>query len=126
MANPVALIIEDDESLATVFSMALQMAGFETEIARNGNVALSRLAEITPGLILLDLHLPHVAGQDILRQIRAEERLTSTWVILATADAIMAEGLRGEADLVLLKPISVTQLRDLAKRLFPPDPNNYK
>ena len=126
MANPVALIIEDDESLATVFSMALQMAGFETEIARSGNVALTRLAETTPELILLDLHLPHVAGQDILRQIRAEERLASTWVILATADAIMAEGLRGEADLVLLKPISVTQLRDLAKRLFPPDPNNYK
>ena len=126
MTNPVALIIEDDESLSTVFSMALQMAGFETEIARSGNVALTRLAEITPELILLDLHLPHVAGQDILRQIRAEERLASTWVILATADAIMAEGLRGEADLVLLKPISVTQLRDLAKRLFPPDPNNYK
>lgn len=124
MTNPIALIVEDDESLATVFSMALQMADFETEIARGGREALTRLAEITPALILLDLHLPHVAGQDILRQIRAEERLASTWVILATADAIMAEGLRGEADLVLLKPISVTQLRDLAKRLFPSD--NYK
>ena len=119
MTNPVALIIEDDESLATVFSMALQMAGFETEIARTGRAALTSIAELTPALILLDLHLPHVAGQDILRQIRSEERLARTWVILATADAITAEGLRGEADLVLLKPISVTQLRDLAKRLFP-------
>jgi two-component system response regulator RegX3 len=119
MTNPVALIIEDDESLATVFSMALQMAGFQTEIARTGKAALTSIAELTPTLIMLDLHLPHVAGQDILRQIRSEERLARTWVILATADAITAEGLRGEADLVLLKPISVTQLRDLAKRLFP-------
>src|SRR4029453_10658134 len=101
MASPVALIIEDDESLATVFSIALQMAEFETEIVRGGREALTRLTEIVPTLILLDLHLPNVSGRDILREIRADERLAKTWVILSTADAIMAEHLKGEADLVL-------------------------
>jgi CheY-like chemotaxis protein len=119
MTSPLALIIEDDESLATIFALALQMAGFETEIVRGGKAALARLAEITPVLILLDLHLPQVAGHDILRQIRADERLAESKVILATADALRGESLRSEVDLVLLKPISVTQLRDLARRLYP-------
>jgi CheY-like chemotaxis protein len=118
MTGPLVLIIEDDENLATIFSMALQMADFETEIARSGRAALARLAEIIPDLILLDLHLPQVAGQEILRQIRADERLSGVKIILTTADALIGENLREEVDLVLLKPIGIAQLRDLAKRLL--------
>lgn len=82
---------------------------------------MTRLAVISPALVVLDLHLPSFSGIDILRHIRADERLAETRVILATADAIMADSLREESDLVLLKPISVTQLRDLAIRLRPLD-----
>ncbi len=120
MTNPFALIIEDDPKLATIFAEALQMAEFETEIVQDGKTALARLAATTPAVVVLDLHLPHVPGQDILAQIRADGRLAKTRVMLATADALTAESLRGKADLVLLKPISFHQLRDLAKRLRPP------
>ena len=121
MTNPLALIIEDDPKLATIFARALQMAEFEPEIAQDGKVALSRLAVTIPAVVVLDLHLPYVSGLEILRQIQADERLNQTQVILATADAMMAENLRQEADLVLLKPISFSQLRDLAARLRPRD-----
>ena len=121
MTNSLALIIEDDEFLAEIFSLTLQEAEFEIEIIRDGQVALTRLATLTPALVVLDLHLPHISGVDILHQIRADERLAETRVMLATADAIMAENLREDADLVLLKPISTNQLRELAKRLHPPD-----
>jgi two-component system cell cycle response regulator DivK len=121
MANPLAFIIEDDQRLATIFANALQMAEFETEIIQDGKSALDRLAAAIPAIVVLDLHLPHISGRDILRQIRKDERLAKTRVILATADPLMAESLRGDADLVLLKPISFGQLRDLASRLRPPD-----
>lgn len=121
MNKPLALIIEDDQKLADIFSLSLQAAEFETEIAADGQTALSRLAEIIPAVVILDLHLPQVSGEKILKKIRADERLAQTRVMLATADAFMAEGLRADADLVLLKPISPTQLRDLAARLRPPD-----
>jgi len=121
MTNSLALIIEDDEFLAEIFSLTLQEAEFEIEIIRDGRAALNRLAAITPALVVLDLHLPHISGVDILHQIRADERLAETRVMLATADAIMADNLREDADLVLLKPISTNQLRELAKRLHPPD-----
>lgn len=121
MINPLALIIEDDEKLAHIYSLALRAAEFEIEIVRDGEAALNRLPAVTPVLILLDLHLPRISGKDILRQIQADERLMQTRVMLATADARLAERLREQVDLVLLKPISVNQLRDLAKRLHPPD-----
>jgi len=121
MTNPLALIVEDDPHQAELFTMALQAAEFETETIMDGIAALSRLTEIVPAVVVLDLHLPGVAGDKILHRIRADERLAETRVMLATADGEMAKSLRGESNLVLLKPISPSQLRALASRLRPSD-----
>jgi CheY-like chemotaxis protein len=117
--KPLALVIEDDQKQATVFAQALRMAEYETEIIRDGQEALNRLGEVIPALVVLDLHLPKISGKDIFQQIRADQRLNQTRVMLATADPLFAETLRSEVDLVLLKPISFNQLRDLASRLQP-------
>lgn len=119
MTNPLALIIEDDPKLGDIFALSLQAAEFETEIVTDGGKARTRLTEIVPHIIVLDLHLPQVSGEQLLRQIKADQRLNSTKVMLTTADAQAAEYLQAESDLVLLKPISPAQLRDLAKRLRP-------
>jgi len=121
MAQPLALIIEDDPNQADIFTMALQAAEFDTETIEDGQTALARLAEVVPAVVVLDLNLPRVSGDEILRRIRADERLAKTRVMLATANALLADTLRRESDLVLLKPISPTQLRQLASRLRPPD-----
>ncbi len=118
MNKPLALIIEDDDDLAAIFSMSLRGGGFETEIVYDGQQAIQRLAGTPPVLVVLDLHLPGVDGASILRAIHATPSFSNTAVIIATADAQMADGLRGKADLVLLKPVSVDQLRELAKRLL--------
>jgi DNA-binding response OmpR family regulator len=118
-SNPLALIIEDDKKQATIFSQALRMANFDTEVISDGHVGIARLAEVIPSMVVLDLHLPQLSGKDILKSIRADERLQNTKVILATADALLAQSLDSDADLVLLKPISFNQLRDLAQRLHP-------
>ncbi len=117
MNDSLALIIEDDPKLSVIFAKALEAADFQTEVVLDGRLALERLAEIVPNLVILDLHLPYVSGVDILRQIRADERLADTQVVIATADPLIAESLRFEADLVLLKPVSFHQLRNLGSRL---------
>jgi DNA-binding response OmpR family regulator len=114
-----AMIIEDNEDLAIIFAEALQAAGFDTGIIQDGETALTRLEDCVPTIIILDLHLPYVSGEDILKRIRVDERLAETRVIIATADPRMADMLKNQADLVLLKPISFGQLRDLAARLSP-------
>ncbi len=115
--NELALVIEDDEDLATIFSEALQSAGYAVETIRDGELARRRLKEIVPDIILLDMHLPKVAGSKLLSGIRSDSRLSGTRVVIATADARLGEEYRETADFVLIKPISFTQLRDLTMRL---------
>jgi CheY-like chemotaxis protein len=112
-----ALVIEDDEDLAVIFSSALGEAGFTTEIILSGDAAMQRLAETQPAMIVLDMQLPGISGIDILKHVREDERLAKTIVILATANPLMADMVRKQADLVLIKPVSFAQLRDLAARL---------
>lgn len=114
-----SLIVEDDEDLAEIFSQALTAAEYKTEIISDGLVAHQRLKEVVPDVIVLDMHLPNMAGDKLLKQIREDARLEKTRVVVATADAQMGEHMRGLADLVLIKPISFTQLRDLSVRLRP-------
>jgi DNA-binding response OmpR family regulator len=115
MTKPLALIIEDNATLSQIFSLTLQ-ANFEVEAITDGKSALSRLSEITPDLVILDLHLPNVSGRELLDYIRAEKRMEKTRVILATADDRQSEFLQEIADIILLKPISPVQLRELALR----------
>ncbi len=112
-----ALIVEDDADLATIFAEALKSGGFETQVIRDGAMAQRRIREIVPQIVILDLHLPHVDGSTLLAQIRADVALKGTIVIVATADAVMGEIYRDVADIVLIKPISFVQLRDLSSRL---------
>lgn len=112
------LIIEDNEDQNWVFTTALQQAGYETESIGDGLTAKRRLMETVPNVIILDLHIPHVDGEELLRQIRSDRRLSKARVVLATADAVKAEELQPQADLVLLKPISFSQLTLLAGRLL--------
>lgn len=122
MNEPVALIVEDDAKLADIFSAAVKAAGFTTVVAENGRTALTLLQSQTPALIVLDLHLPDVPGSEVLAFIQREAHLQRSIVMLATADAWLAESLRADVDFVLMKPISFTQLRDLTGRLRPSSP----
>ena len=118
LPDPLALIIEDDEKLATIFAQALRMASFETQIIRNGREANEKLKFLNPEVILLDLHLPGLSGDKILNNIRQDPRLIKTHIIIATADPSMTIDLHDLCDLVLIKPISFTMLRELCSRLL--------
>jgi len=121
LKKPFALIVEDHLATAEFFATALSESGFETEIIRRGETALSRLSAIVPDLIILDLNLPGVHGAEILTSVRRDERLAATRVIVATTHWEGAEEVEQAADLVILKPVGYEQLRDLASRFLPRD-----
>ena len=120
IARPLAIIIEDNEDQNLVFTTALEQAGYYTESIQDGAKAQQRLGEVIPKVVVLDLHLPGIDGEKLLNQIRADRRLTGTRVILATADALLASALQAQADFVFLKPISFSQLNQLAVRFNRP------
>lgn len=111
-----AVIIEDDPLLNEIIALTLA-ADFEINACTDGTSGWKRLSEITPQLVVLDLNLPGMPGKEILAKLRADDRFKNTRVILATADERQAETLTDAADIVLLKPVSPAQLRELANRL---------
>jgi DNA-binding response OmpR family regulator len=118
MSDKLAMVIEDDFDASVIFAKALEVLGFKVEIIRSGDVAQERLKVVVPDIIVLDMHLPHVVGTTLIRQIREDDRMEETRVIIATADPRTAETVQPLADLVLIKPTTFSQVRDLASRLI--------
>jgi len=116
--KPVALIIEDNEDQNLVFTNALMQAGYKTESVQDGPTAMKRLSEVIPDMVILDLHIPGINGGLILREIRNDPRSQHAHVIIVSADAEFASSLQAQVDLVLLKPVSFTQLSLLASRFL--------
>jgi|SRR5579859_1950500 len=120
MVFKLAIVVEDDSGVGGVYVEALKQAGFTTELFTNGRAALARLAVAVPDLVLLDLNLPVVSGETILQAIRDDSRLAATRIIITTGESHRAQELQSRADLVLVKPVSATQLSDLAARMIVP------
>jgi DNA-binding response OmpR family regulator len=114
--KPIALVIEDDEDQNIIFSAALERAGYKVVPAFNGKMAQQLLAEIVPTIVILDLHMPEVNGDVVLKQIRSNPKLKNVRVIVATSDSSFASRMDLDAELVLLKPVGFAQLSQLANR----------
>lgn len=122
MTKPLALIIEDAPQLSAVYDIALKNIGFETVLDTDGDRYRDILARAIPAIIILDLHLPYASGAEILREIRASERLAKIPVVVTTADLFQAENVASQANEVLLKPVGVRRLQDVVIRLLPDEP----
>ena len=117
MGKPFALIIEDDVELSDIFSVVLRASGMETEIVLDGDYALPRIKATMPDVVVLDMHLPHVSGREILTEVRANPALRGLRVVIVTADALLARECEAQVDLTLLKPVSFNQLSSITSRL---------
>jgi two-component system, chemotaxis family, chemotaxis protein CheY len=81
-AHPV-LVVEDNEDLCLVVTTLLEGAGFDVVIARNGREALLRLEQgLRPSMILLDLMMPEMSGEELgehLRELRFDRIPLVVW-----------------------------------------------
>ncbi len=112
-----ALVVEDDPQLVEIFTLSLMDAGFTVVSMMDGQEASDWLATAVPALVVLDLHLPNQSGGALLEQIRQDDRLANTKVVISTADPNWAETFEDQADLILIKPVSFRQLSVLTQRL---------
>jgi diguanylate cyclase (GGDEF)-like protein len=115
-----ALIIEDDQDTALLFSHILEFIGFHTEIEIDPDRVFHHLDRTIPEIVLLDIMLgQNVSGTNILDFIKRQDRLNNCRVIVITGYPDLAETIKDKADLVLLKPISASQLSTMILRLVP-------
>lgn len=78
------LVAEDDKFLANAYKIKLPKAGFEMQLATDGQEALNMLQTFSPDLILLDLMMPVKDGFAVLQEIKANERFKSIPIIVAS------------------------------------------
>lgn len=115
-----ALVIEDNKEIGEIYLMTLDMVGIQGELVVDGRLALERLEQIVPDLIILDMNLPQVSGHYLYKQIRSDHRMDGVPVIIATANTLLATALAGELganDRLLVKPVSPKSLRDVVENL---------
>jgi DNA-binding response OmpR family regulator len=79
------LLVEDDDSLASVYSTRLEAEGFILHRVSNGEEALSAALDFRPDLILLDVMMPKVSGFDVLDILRNTPETANMRVIMMTA-----------------------------------------
>ena len=111
------LYIEDNLSNLRLIERVLgARSDLEVIPAMQGRLGLELAREIQPAAILLDLHLPDLGGDEVLRQIRADDLTSTIPVLILSADAtagqverLMAEG----ADAYLTKPLDVRELNQV-------------
>ena len=108
------LVIDDNESNCEVIVGILQADGYHLSSAVSGREGLKRMKAQRPHLLLLDMMMPEMSGEDVMQAMRADPDLADIPVILITARASeedRIEGLRLGADDYLPKPIFAAELR---------------
>lgn len=118
---PRLLLVEDNEFNRDALTRHLQRRGFDVICARDGVEGLEAAAREHPDLILLDMGLPDLDGQDVTRLLRLDEATVAIPVIALTAHAM--EGDREEAlaagcDDFETKPVDVARLVEKIQALL--------
>jgi CheY-like chemotaxis protein len=124
------LITEDDGLIAAIYRDSFEREGFSAEVATDGAIAIQRLKENPPDIVLLDLMMPNVSGVDVLKFIRAQPALHALPVIVmsnAFAGALAREAASAGATKMFAKNACgpkrlVKEVRDvLAASAFSPN-----
>jgi DNA-binding response OmpR family regulator len=112
MAAPVrkALIVDDESKITEVVGSYLERKGYLTFRAESGTKALELFDRERPSLVILDLMLPDVSGEEVCRRLRARSRVPIIMLTAKVEDADAVKGLELGADDYVIKPFSPRQL----------------
>ena len=78
------LIVDDDVFLLDMYSLKFKEAGFQVEIAQNGEEAIKKIKEAGPRVILLDIVMPKMDGLETLRQIKKDKIAEGAKIVVLT------------------------------------------
>jgi DNA-binding response OmpR family regulator len=78
------ILVEDDEMLAEIYQTRLELAGFSCKRANNGLAGLELIQKELPDLVLLDLMMPIMSGDDVLKAMRGSEWGKNIKVVILT------------------------------------------
>ena len=81
--KPRVLVVEDEEALAKVLKMRLEIEGFEVRTAGDGHEALELIGQQRPDIVVCDLMMPVMDGKEVTRAIKSDAKLKSIPVLIS-------------------------------------------
>jgi DNA-binding response OmpR family regulator len=121
MSGELVLVADDDDDILLLVTTRLRRDGYEVVSASSGDRALDLAREHHPAIAVLDIGMPGLDGLAVLEQIRADETLSGTRVVLLTAKAQESDVRRGYdsgADAYIKKPFSPAELSQRVRALL--------
>jgi len=116
------LIVDDDPDVVqTLVNVLEKLGGYQTGIAMDGKEALDSVKRSAPDLIILDLNLPFICGEEICKEIRKNERTKDLPVIMLTGKCRDCDRIVGRvvgADYYMTKPFDIAQLLETIEKIF--------
>lgn len=117
MAQPVVLVVEDERPIALLLAKLVEGCGAEAVVAHNGGEAVRLMLERRPDLVLLDLIMPIMSGEDVLQDMQDSERLADVPVVIISTKEMMPETLPSHIR-YLQKPFVPADVRQLVRELL--------
>ncbi len=112
------LIVDDELEFVKDFTKALEMFGYQAFQACDGEGALNVIERHKPDIVLCDYLLPDIAGDKILERTKRDHPEIKFVMVTAYYDEVVAKRFRKlGADEVIFKPIVLTDIEALLKRL---------
>lgn len=116
------LCIEDEAEMIDLMRLILGRRGYDVKGAISGMEGLKMIREHSPDLILLDLMMPEMDGWEVYQQIKADEKMKKTPVIVVTAKAQSIDRVLGlhiaKVDDYIAKPFSPQELMDSVDKVL--------
>lgn len=117
------LVIEDEEKIVEFIESYLLNSGYEVIKAEDGRKGLALFAEQKPDMVLLDLMLPDISGEQICKEIRKTSQLPIIMLTAKTSEESIIKGLDIGADDYITKPFSPRQMVARVNALFRRSPS---
>lgn len=111
--NYIIYSVEDDKNIAHLLKVALSKQGYIVESFNDGESFIERFKEQKPNLILLDMMLPNIQGDEILKKIREDDENDDIQIIIVSANKMVmdkVDGLDLGADDYIEKPFDIMEL----------------
>lgn len=118
MKNRTVLVVEDEKNIADVIVAYLKKEGFKTLVANDGQRALELFAEEEVDLLILDLMLPLLSGEEIAKRVRSRSNIPIIMLTAKTEEEERIRGLALGADDYVSKPFSPRELMERVKALM--------
>ena len=115
------LIADDEPNILISLEYLMKREGYAVSVARDGVEALDALRRERPALVLLDVMMPRKTGYEVCQEVRADDELKDTLILMLTAkgrDTDVAKGLALGADDYITKPFSTKELVQKVRELL--------